>query len=236
MEGLEEEDGSCCCRPRIVSTSWTSPGSTWRPTLCRSGSAELDPASPAAGIYALFLAYANVHGGAAAVLADKGFDVIGPSLVGGGRWDIGNYVLALRDGAVLIVDDPARAAGEGGGPSPSPMTRRASPARRRRPRRAPPIPGWSPRSRPSQGDYFPFVKFPFRFAELALSSPASKSLLRGHRLAAQEEPSGRNRGVQTSGLRANVFAPLGDAAVRSDVLSTVARRRRVEATTRLRRR
>ena len=88
----------------------------------------------------------------------------------------------------------------------------------------------------SRPQCFRFANFSRVFPKPALSSPASNELLRGHRLAAQEEPSERNRGVQTSGLIATDIALAGDAAVRSDVLSTVTRRRRVEVTTRLRRR
>lgn len=88
----------------------------------------------------------------------------------------------------------------------------------------------------SRPQYFRFANFSRVFPKPALSSPASNELLRGHRLAAQEEPSERNHGVQTSGLIATDIALAGDAAVRSDVLSTVTRRRRVEVTTRLRRR
>lgn len=88
----------------------------------------------------------------------------------------------------------------------------------------------------SRPQCFRFANFSRVFPKPALSSPASNELLRGHRLAAQEEPSERNHGVQTSGLIATDIALAGDAAVRSDVLSTVTRRRRVEVTTRLRRR
>lgn len=88
----------------------------------------------------------------------------------------------------------------------------------------------------SRPQCFRFANFSRVFPKPAVSSPASNELLRGHRLAAQEEPSERNHGVQTSGLIATDIALAGDAAVRSDVLSTVTRRRRVEVTTRLRRR
>ena len=50
--------------------------------------------------------------------ADGGFDAITPSLIGGGRWDLGNYVLTLVDGSVAVADDPAAQPSSGVGPSP----------------------------------------------------------------------------------------------------------------------
>lgn len=93
---------------------------------CSCGGRALDALSPAAGLYKLTLAYSAVHGPAKGRAADRAgiaprdavFDAITPSLIGGGRWDIGNYVLELVDGAVAVADDPA--ARPSGGKEPSP--------------------------------------------------------------------------------------------------------------------